>query len=580
MEKEMLMESNPALRPTKLFIGGITRGTTTEQLRDHFSCYGRVLDCVAMRQSDGRSRGFGYVTLDSPQSADCVLATPQVLNGRVVDVKRAVPEGNMNMAPTTRLHTPGSAAVSTPLFSTGATPGTPLSAPMSPSSLDLAASCSYLGMPGVVSPFWPLAYGCGSYGVPDCVDLLSVGRTTPQSAVQSSAVLSTQPLQAQPSQMDAGLPETPTGASGGSLSADAAEFRPSTRGAAASKSKTRTALGEITNTLVENAEGKDDADKEHLSKSSEGEQLSAGNQRKKALQIDTDIFEDCQAGLLSSAGLDLPEVQPGPLAKSSPSSEPGGEAQSLPSLGSAGHEDGTCKRCNFFAKGRCQNGESCMFCHFSHEKMKPSRQAKRERQAKIQKENSAIFDGVTHVYPEPEAEEIMAYPMFPGMPAMQTTKLPSLLALPGNYFSCYSSSPAPPPGLLLQDESQAASAVPWQPDEEVSPLSVSPQANMPVLSTTPVSPGAFTDSSAKKMMATMSTQTEALDKAVLDVDATTSSLSREFLLKFRTTVDASDTGIRAEARRRLGSVNRELCEDLRRNTFKGAELELKLHCMH
>lgn len=79
--------------PTKLFLGGITKGTTTAQLRDHFSYFGRVLDCVAMRTSDGRPRGFGYVTLDSPAAAAQCLAEPQTINGRAIDMKRAVPEG-------------------------------------------------------------------------------------------------------------------------------------------------------------------------------------------------------------------------------------------------------------------------------------------------------------------------------------------------------------------------------------------------------------------------------------------------------------------------------------------------------
>jgi len=78
--------------PAKLFIGGITRNTTTKTLHDHFAAFGAVLDCVAMKMSDGRPRGFGYVTLDSAAAADRVLAEPQVIDGRVVDMKRAVPE--------------------------------------------------------------------------------------------------------------------------------------------------------------------------------------------------------------------------------------------------------------------------------------------------------------------------------------------------------------------------------------------------------------------------------------------------------------------------------------------------------
>merc|ERR1719247_2256478 len=80
--------------PSKLFIGGLPRQTSTQQLRDHFSKHGRVVDCVVMRWSDGRSRGFGYITYDSAESANEVLKNPQPLDGRAIDVKRAVPGTN------------------------------------------------------------------------------------------------------------------------------------------------------------------------------------------------------------------------------------------------------------------------------------------------------------------------------------------------------------------------------------------------------------------------------------------------------------------------------------------------------
>lgn len=38
----------------------------------------------------------------------------------------------------------------------------------------------------------------------------------------------------------------------------------------------------------------------------------------------------------------------------------------LPSVGSAAHEKGSCRRCCFFPKGRCTNGMDCEFCHFAH----------------------------------------------------------------------------------------------------------------------------------------------------------------------------------------------------------------------
>merc|ERR1719478_449236 len=51
----------------------------------------------------------------------------------------------------------------------------------------------------------------------------------------------------------------------------------------------------------------------------------------------------------------------------------------LPSLGSANHGDGTCKRCCFFPKGRCQNGYDCEFCHFDHEKRKRKNKKKSKK---------------------------------------------------------------------------------------------------------------------------------------------------------------------------------------------------------
>jgi hypothetical protein len=43
-------------------------------------------------------------------------------------------------------------------------------------------------------------------------------------------------------------------------------------------------------------------------------------------------------------------------------------SEELPSVGSAKHAEGLCKRCCFFPKGRCSNGYGCEFCHLEHEK--------------------------------------------------------------------------------------------------------------------------------------------------------------------------------------------------------------------
>eukprot|EP00442_Polarella_glacialis_P027476 CAMPEP_0115068594 /NCGR_PEP_ID=MMETSP0227-20121206/12061_1 /TAXON_ID=89957 /ORGANISM="Polarella glacialis, Strain CCMP 1383" /LENGTH=418 /DNA_ID=CAMNT_0002454847 /DNA_START=59 /DNA_END=1315 /DNA_ORIENTATION=- len=76
--------------PCKLFVGGISSQTNTEALHLHFSKYGQLIDAVVMSKN-GRARGFGFVTFDSTGPAVQVLAEPQWLDGRLVDVKRAVP---------------------------------------------------------------------------------------------------------------------------------------------------------------------------------------------------------------------------------------------------------------------------------------------------------------------------------------------------------------------------------------------------------------------------------------------------------------------------------------------------------
>jgi hypothetical protein len=74
----------------KLFVGGIAATTTTEALRAHFARYGCIVDAVVMNKN-GRPRGFGFVTFDAPAAAAAVLTEQQWLDGRLVDVKRAVP---------------------------------------------------------------------------------------------------------------------------------------------------------------------------------------------------------------------------------------------------------------------------------------------------------------------------------------------------------------------------------------------------------------------------------------------------------------------------------------------------------
>ena len=59
----------------KLYIGNLGWGTTTENLTAHFEEFGTVSDAIVItdRQS-GRSRGFGFVTMDDDEEAKKAMA--------------------------------------------------------------------------------------------------------------------------------------------------------------------------------------------------------------------------------------------------------------------------------------------------------------------------------------------------------------------------------------------------------------------------------------------------------------------------------------------------------------------------
>jgi cold-inducible RNA-binding protein len=76
----------------KLFVGGLSWGTTDEGMRGAFEKYGAVDDAkVIMDRETGRSRGFGFVTFsddDAAMSAMRALDGSQ-LDGRTIKVNEA-----------------------------------------------------------------------------------------------------------------------------------------------------------------------------------------------------------------------------------------------------------------------------------------------------------------------------------------------------------------------------------------------------------------------------------------------------------------------------------------------------------
>jgi len=559
-------DDNP-IRPTKLFIGGITRNTSTKMLRDHFSCFGRVLDCVAMRQPDGRPRGFGYVTLDSPAAAAQCLSEHQVIDGRIVDLKPAVAEGAMGMVP--------------PI-------GNDNHCRVAPDpSFDL--SSDHLTETLVGKPWWTTTFQKAQGDVTECVDLLS--------GCASSALNVGPPgTFADLSFHDNALVKHAQGTPAGALSANAPEFVPSNhqlkgkhpiletesfQSASISASKTgnstpcgnltgRTPFADLTNTDAANHKARSrkpfgeltniqscfdriEPMKLGLSAPSitgtvsdigsgifvfEDDQFVTNENVKERLAEERpfikggkggfNVFVDGEHGQQAAAiapSAELGEdVGIGALefpAKSSPisadedteSDDSENYSGDLPSVGSAKHTAGECKRCNFFAKGRCLNGKNCTFCHLPHEKRKPSRQEKRERREAwlLTQAELTLLEDETTVDRTPHravSDEDQVHPS-----SVTAAHSPS----------CIPRSPYPllPPGLA-PPQSRCES---WQPDAEVSPIGM----RSLVMSCTKVAaPGAFSlgesDANATLLLSTIPSPTPLPVAAPVQANASANAL--------------------------------------------------------
>ncbi|KAK3187936.1 hypothetical protein Dsin_027529 [Dipteronia sinensis] len=77
---------------SKLFVGGISFTTDDHSLKEAFSSFGEVVEAKVISDRDtGRSRGFGFVTFSSEDSASTAMSSMdgQELNGRNIRVSYA-----------------------------------------------------------------------------------------------------------------------------------------------------------------------------------------------------------------------------------------------------------------------------------------------------------------------------------------------------------------------------------------------------------------------------------------------------------------------------------------------------------
>ncbi len=76
----------------KLFVGGLSWNTTTEELQQAFAACGDVVEAkVITDRETGRSRGFGFVTYQDGESANRAIAEldGSTLDGRTIRVNEA-----------------------------------------------------------------------------------------------------------------------------------------------------------------------------------------------------------------------------------------------------------------------------------------------------------------------------------------------------------------------------------------------------------------------------------------------------------------------------------------------------------
>ncbi|KAI9108970.1 hypothetical protein K1719_019925 [Acacia pycnantha] len=81
-------------RTRKIFVGGLAPTVTESDFKKYFDQFGTITDVVVMYDHNTqRPRGFGFITYDSEEAVEKVLLkTFHELNGKMVEVKRAVPK--------------------------------------------------------------------------------------------------------------------------------------------------------------------------------------------------------------------------------------------------------------------------------------------------------------------------------------------------------------------------------------------------------------------------------------------------------------------------------------------------------
>jgi len=83
----------------KVYVGNLSYGTTDSDLQNLFGPHGTVQSAqVIMDRDTGRSKGFGFVEMDSGEQAQAAITAlnGQEVNGRALTVNEARPREERN----------------------------------------------------------------------------------------------------------------------------------------------------------------------------------------------------------------------------------------------------------------------------------------------------------------------------------------------------------------------------------------------------------------------------------------------------------------------------------------------------
>ena len=81
----------------KLFVGGIG-SLSSKALVSYFKKFGAVeKSSVILDRNNGKSRGFGFITMQSSEDIPAILEHSHTLNGKVLECKLAYPKQNKNL---------------------------------------------------------------------------------------------------------------------------------------------------------------------------------------------------------------------------------------------------------------------------------------------------------------------------------------------------------------------------------------------------------------------------------------------------------------------------------------------------